>query len=238
MKIPSKLSISSRPFPTFPSHSNRNMSKEVPAELWHEFCAFTESAAKLTNLLNNPSVRWRGNQLWWLNRTPRADRKSKGKSRKPQKKIIPFQPSDKLEENLDRNMIKNYKKIDDRMELKIMQFNYIKWINKNYVCIGHTVMRLIIQYFWEINNLFDSVGYRIAINKIWIHCTKFPSRFHCSQKPGELKSTEIEFEFHLSSLSIDTRHWHDSDQEIIKTKQTRYLSIMIWFWEIKFEFRL
>ena len=28
-------------------------------------------------------------------------------------------------------------------------------------------MRLIIQYFWEINNLFDLVGNRIAINEIW-----------------------------------------------------------------------
>ena len=55
-------------------------------------------------------------------------------------------------------MTKNYKKIDDRMELKIMPFSYIKWINKNYICIGYTVMRLVIQYFWEINNLFDSVG--------------------------------------------------------------------------------
>ena len=38
-------------------------------------------------------------------------------SRKPQK-IIPFQPSNKLEENLDKNMVENYKKIDDRMEFK------------------------------------------------------------------------------------------------------------------------
>ena len=83
------------------------------------------------------------------------------------KKLSLIQPSNKLEENLDKNMTKNYKKIDDRMELKIMPFNYIKWTNKNYICIGHTVMRLVIQYFWEINNLFDSMGKRIAINKIW-----------------------------------------------------------------------
>ena len=42
------------------------------------------------------------------------------------KKLSLFQPSDKLEENLDKNMIKNYKKIDDRMELKIIPFNYMK----------------------------------------------------------------------------------------------------------------
>ena len=28
-------------------------------------------------------------------------------------------------------------------------------------------MKLIIQYFWEINNLFDLVGYGIAINEVW-----------------------------------------------------------------------
>ena len=35
------------------------------------------------------------------------------------KKLSLIQPSDKLEENLDKNMIKNYNLIDDRMELKI-----------------------------------------------------------------------------------------------------------------------
>ena len=34
----------------------------------------------------------------------------------PQKKLSLIQPSDKLEENLDKNMIKNYNLIDDRME--------------------------------------------------------------------------------------------------------------------------
>ena len=39
-------------------------------------------------------------------------------------------------------------------------------------------MRLIIQYFWEINNLFDSVGYEIAIDKIWKYTTlDFPADF-------------------------------------------------------------
>ena len=40
------------------------------------------------------------------------------------KKITLIQPSDKLEENLDKNMIKNYNLIDDRMELKIIPFKY------------------------------------------------------------------------------------------------------------------
>ena len=38
-------------------------------------------------------------------------------------------------------------------------------------------MRLIIQYFWEINNLFDLVGYGIAINEIWKYTAPdFPAR--------------------------------------------------------------
>ena len=54
----------------------------------------------------------------------------------------------------------------------------IKQINKIYICIGHTVMRLIIQYFWEINNLFDLVSYGIAINEIWKYTTPdFPNDF-------------------------------------------------------------
>ena len=37
----------------------------------------------------------------------------------------PIQPCDKLEENLDKIMIKNYKLKDDRMELKIIPFKDI-----------------------------------------------------------------------------------------------------------------
>ena len=44
----------------------------------------------------------------------------------PPQKNYPIQPSDKLEENLDKNMIKNYNWIDDRMELKIIPFKYGK----------------------------------------------------------------------------------------------------------------
>ena len=121
------------------------MSKEEPAELWHEFCAFTESAANSQTSQKTPASDGEEISFGDLTVPPELTEIERQKS-KTTKKIIPFQPSDKLEENLDRNMIKNYKKIDDRMELKIMQFNYIKWINKNYVCIGHTVMRLIIQY--------------------------------------------------------------------------------------------
>ena len=39
-------------------------------------------------------------------------------------------------------------------------------------------MRLVIQYFWEINHLFDSVGNGIAINEIWKYTTlDFPAGF-------------------------------------------------------------
>ena len=43
---------------------------------------------------------------------------------KPKKKLTLSNPADKLEENLDKNMIKNYNWIDDRMELKIIPFKY------------------------------------------------------------------------------------------------------------------
>ena len=47
------------------------------------------------------------------------------RNQKP-KKITLIQPSNKLEENLDKNMIKNYNLIDDRMGLKIIPFKYEK----------------------------------------------------------------------------------------------------------------
>ena len=37
-------------------------------------------------------------------------------------------------------------------------------------------MSLIIQYFWEISNLFNLVGHGIAINEIWKYTTlNFPA---------------------------------------------------------------
>ena len=50
-------------------------------------------------------------------------------TREPQKKLSLIQPSNKLEEYLDKNMTKNYNLIDDKMELKIIPFKYDK-INK------------------------------------------------------------------------------------------------------------
>ena len=81
-------------------------------------------------------------------------------------------------------------------------------------------MRLVIQYFWEINNLFDSVGYRIAINEIWkIHCAKdFPAgSIVISKNQDGPKSTAIGFRFISRALIwIDTQHWPGVlDQEMI-----------------------
>ena len=76
-------------------------------------------------LPKNPGIRWGGNQLWWLDRTPNTDRNFESQNEN-QKNYTLIQPSDKLEENLDKNMIKNYNLIDDRMELKIIPFKYEK----------------------------------------------------------------------------------------------------------------
>ena len=76
-------------------------------------------------------------------------------------------------------------------------------------------MRLIIQYFWEINNLFDLVGYGIAINEIWKYTAPdFPAELSCDDRPKSAgpKSTAIKFEFISRDLGINTQHWLDLDQ--------------------------
>ena len=133
----------------------------------HEFCTFTESTTKLTTLPKNPDIRWRGNQLWWLDHTPRADRNSKVEMRTTKNYPI-SNPAINWRKIWIRIWLKNCNLIYDRMVFKIRPFKYMRKIfNERFIFIGYTVMRLIIQYFWEINNLFDSVGKGIAIVEIW-----------------------------------------------------------------------
>ena len=83
------------------------------------------------------------------------------------------------------------------------------------------------------------MGHRIAIDEILKYNTlDFPTGFAgYDQNQANQRAQLFRFRIYLSDSGIDTQHWHDLDQEMIATIQTSYLSIMIWFREIRFKFR-
>ena len=86
--------------------------------------------AKLITLPKKPQSSGREEiSLGGLDHTPDTDRKFESSNMKI-KKNYPYPTQRLTGGKLDKNMIKNYILIDDRMELKIIPFKYERKINK------------------------------------------------------------------------------------------------------------
>ena len=101
--------------------SDRNMSKG-------DYSIIQQSTVSATKLITLPKKPLPGGEEISLGDLTIPPTLTEIRKREP-KKITLIQPSDQLEENLDKNMIKTYNLIDDRMELKIIPFKYEGKIN-------------------------------------------------------------------------------------------------------------